>query len=399
MIDSDQETLSTSPDLVLKRSPSWLYPRAAYLHIPFCAHKCGYCDFASVAGQDDLADRYLVALDSEISRTLSSQTLVDTIFVGGGTPTRLNSGQLEKFCKTTQRYFQLAQNGEWTVEANPGTLDAEKVEILKSHGVTRISLGAQSFNLDALAALERNHNPSDVFRSVNLIKSAGLNWSIDLIFGAPGSDSSVWETDMDIALSLSPDHLSCYGLIYEKGTALWKQLQAGQVEPIPEETEANMYERTIERLAESGLIQYEISNYARPGFECRHNLVYWANDAYFGFGLGAARYMNGLRATNIRDLPGYIRRMEQGLDATGPSEQLTLEERARETATLMIRRVQMGINRADFLVRTGFSIDELAGPSIIKHLQNGLLTDDGATIRLTRQGVMLGDTVASDFLD
>jgi oxygen-independent coproporphyrinogen-3 oxidase len=385
--------------MVSKSSPSWIYPRAAYLHIPFCAHKCGYCDFASVAGQDDLADRYLVALESEISRTLSSQTLVDTIFVGGGTPTRLNSGQLEQFCRTTQRHFQLAQNGEWTVEANPGTLDAEKVEILKSHGVTRISLGAQSFNLDALAALERNHNPSDVFRSVDLIKSAGLNWSIDLIFGAPGSNSSVWETDMDIALSLSPDHLSCYGLIYEKGTALWKQLQAGQVEPIPEETEANMYERTIERLAESGLIQYEISNYARPGFECRHNLVYWANDAYFGFGLGAARYMNGLRATNIRDLPGYIRRMDQGLDATGPSEQITPEERARETATLMIRRVQMGINRADFLTRTGFSIDELAGPSIIKHIQNGLLTDDGSTIRLTRQGVMLGDTVASDFLD
>ena len=399
MIDSEQETLSTSPDLVSKSSPSWIYPRAAYLHIPFCAHKCGYCDFASVAGQDDLADRYLVALESEISRTLSSQTLVDTIFVGGGTPTRLNSGQLEQFCRTTQRYFQLAPNGEWTVEANPGTLDAEKVEILKSHGVTRISLGAQSFNLDALAALERNHNPSDVFRSVDLIKSAGLNWSIDLIFGAPGSDSSVWETDMDIALSLSPDHLSCYGLIYEKGTALWKQLQAGQVEPIPEETEANMYERTIERLAVSGLLQYEISNYARPGFECRHNLVYWVNDAYFGFGLGAARYMNGLRATNIRDLPGYIRRMEQGLDATGPSEQLTPEERARETATLMIRRVQMGINRADFRTRTGFSIDELAGPSIIKHIQNGLLTDDGSTIRLTRQGVMLGDTVASDFLD
>jgi oxygen-independent coproporphyrinogen-3 oxidase len=160
-----------------------------------------------------------------------------------------------------------------------------------------------------------------------------------------------------------------------------------------------MYERTIERLAESGLIQYEISNYARPGFECRHNLVYWVNDAYFGFGLGAARYMNGLRATNIRDLPGYIRRMDQGLDATGPSEQLTPEERARETATLMIRRVQMGINRADYLTRTGFSIYELAGPSIIKHIQNGLLTDDGSKIRLTRQGVMLGDTVASDFLD
>lgn len=399
MIGSNQGPLSTSTDKLSILDPSWLFPRAAYIHIPFCAHKCGYCDFASVAGQDELADRYLVALESEISRTLSSQRLVDTIFVGGGTPTRLNTNQLEQFCKITQNFFLLAPDGEWTVEANPGTLDTDKVEILKSHGVTRISLGAQSFNLDALAALERNHNPSDVFRSVDMIRGAELNWSIDLIFGAPDSDASVWEKDMNIALSLTPDHLSCYGLIYEKGTALWKQLQAGLVEPVAEETEADMYERTIDRLAEAGLIQYEISNYARPGFECRHNLVYWANDAYFGFGLGAARYVNGLRATNIRDLPGYIRRMERGLDATGPSEQLTPEERARETATLMIRRVQMGINRSDFLTRTGFSIDELAGPAILRNLQNGLLIDDGTSIRLTRQGVMLGDTVASDFLD
>ena len=236
MIGSNQEPLSSSTDKLSISDPSWIYPRAAYLHIPFCAHKCGYCDFASVAGQDDLADLYLIALESEIRRTLSSQTLVDTIFVGGGTPTRMNAGQLEQFCRITHKFFHLAPDGEYTVEANPGTLDTDKVEILKSYGVTRISLGAQSFNLDALAALERNHKPSDVFRSVDMIRGAGLNWSIDLIFGAPGSDASVWEKDMEVALSLVPDHLSCYGLIYEKGTALWKQLQAGLVEPVADET-------------------------------------------------------------------------------------------------------------------------------------------------------------------
>ena len=383
----------------LNPSQPWIVPRAAYLHIPFCAHKCGYCDFASVAGQDDLADRYLIALEAEIRRSLSSRAPVDTIFVGGGTPTRLNASQLFKFCEITRQYFELAPHGEWTVEANPGTLDSEKVRILKSFGVTRISLGAQSFDTAALAVLERNHKPTDVFRSVDLIRNAGLNWSVDLIFGAPGSVMATWENDLETVLNLAPNHLSCYGLIFEKGTLLWKQLQAGLINPIDEETEANMYESTIDRLAAEGLAQYEISNYAKPGFECRHNLVYWSNDAYFGFGLGAARYQNGLRATNIRDLPGYIKRMENGLDATGPSEQLSPEERARETATLMIRRVQMGINREDFLARTGFILDELATPAILKHVSSGLITDDGTTIRLTRSGVMLGDTVAADFLD
>jgi len=379
--------------------PTWLRPRAAYLHIPFCAHKCGYCDFASVAGQDDLADAYLNALGTEIRRSLDSQPDLETVFVGGGTPTRLNASQLELFCRIVLDRFRLAPGYEWTIEANPGTIDHDKTKILAEHGVTRVSLGAQSFDRNSLEVLERNHDPNDVFRSVELVRNAGLLWSLDLIFGAPGSNLKTWTTDLDTVLALAPDHLSCYGLVYEKGTELWKRLNAGRVKPIDDDTEASMYETTIDRLAEAGLRQYEISNYARPGYECRHNLVYWRNDAYFGFGLGAARYVSGLRATNIRDLPGYIRRIERGDDVTGPSERLSPLERASETATLMIRRTQTGIEREDFRHRTGYDLDGLFGPILLKHTAGGLIVDDNRSIRLTRHGIMLADCVAADFTE
>jgi oxygen-independent coproporphyrinogen-3 oxidase len=385
--------------MVEDKPPPWLVPRSSYLHIPFCAHKCGYCDFASVAGFDHLADEYLTALDSEIERTLNHRAVLDTVFAGGGTPTRLDVGQLERFCRMVRNAFVFAPGYEWTIEANPGTLDRDKVAVLVDHGVTRISLGAQSFDSGSLAALERNHDPADVFRSVEMISLSGLAWSLDLIFGAPGSSLTTWNQDLDTVLALAPNHLSCYGLVYEKGTELWKRLQNGRVTPVDEDIEAAMYESAIGRLADTGLIQYEISNYARPGYECRHNLTYWANDAYYGFGLGAARYVDGLRATNIRDLPGYIRRIREGADVTGPSERLTPHERALETATLMIRRTRIGIDRADFRLRTGYDLDSICGEAVRKHTDGGLLVDDGRSVRLTSRGVMLGDTVASDFTE
>ena len=185
----------------------------------------------------------------------------------------------------------MTPGGEWTVEANPGTLDEAKVEILAAAGVNRISLGAQSFQPDLLKTLERNHAPDEVARAVELVRPRFPRWSLDLIFGVPGSTLRDCETDLDAALALGPSHLSCYGLVYEKGTNLWKQWQAGQVVPVDEDVEREMYEAVIDRLEGAGLPMYEISNYARPGDESRHNLVYWANEAYFGVGLGAARYV------------------------------------------------------------------------------------------------------------
>jgi oxygen-independent coproporphyrinogen III oxidase len=375
----------------------WTWPRAAYVHIPFCAHKCGYCDFASLAGSDHLADRYLEALGREMA-FLGEPQEVDTIFVGGGTPTRLDAGQLERLLTMVRRWFPLTPGGEWTVEANPGTFDEAKADVLASGGVNRVSLGAQSFQPDLLRALERNHAPEEVPKALDIVRPRFPFWSFDLIFGVPGSTPELWADDLDTALQLAPSHLSCYGLVYEKGTALWKQERAGLVRPVEEEAERSMYEHTMDRLAAEGLAMYEISNFARPGHESRHNLVYWANDAYFGVGLGAARYVRGVRSSNTRDLPAYLRRIEDGVEATGPTETLVPEARARETAVLMLRRTVLGLERGDFLRRTGFDIDAITGPELAKHRSGGLIEDDGRRVRFTREGLFLADTVLSDLL-
>ncbi len=378
-------------------APPWVEPRAAYIHVPFCAHRCGYCDFAALAGADHLADRYLDALSREIE-AIGEPREVDTIFIGGGTPTRLSAEQLGRLLTMIRERFRLESGGEWTVEANPGTLDKQKVDVLVEGGVNRVSLGAQSFQPPLLKALERDHDPEDIPKAIDLIRTRFPRWSFDLIFGAPGSTLEHWQADLENALSLKPDHLSCYGLVYEKGTPLHKHWQAGQVLAVDEETERSMYAHTIDRLNLAGLLQYEISNFARPGQESRHNLVYWANEAYFGFGLGAARYIQGVRSTNTREMSAYLRRIESGGSATGPTETLDPEARARETAVLMLRRTQVGLDREDFQHRTGFDLEALAGPAISRAKGFGLLEDDGRRLRFSREGLFLADSVLSELL-
>ena len=381
----------------LPTADPWVCPRAAYVHVPFCAHKCGYCDFASLAGVDHLADRYLTALEREMAMMGAPQE-VETIFIGGGTPTRLDAEGLGRLLAMVRRWYPLAPGGEWTVEANPGTLDEEKADVLASGGVNRVSLGAQSFQPALLKTLERNHAPEEVGRALDWVRPRFPRWSFDLIFGVPGSTAELWASDLDAALELGPAHLSCYGLVYEKGTALWKQWRAGQVHAVAEETERAMYAHTIDRLTRAGLAMYEISNFARPGHESRHNLVYWANDAYFGVGVGAARYVRGVRSVNTRDLFAYLRRVEAGEPATGPTEALDPEARARETAVLMLRRTVLGIDRADFARRTGFELDALAGPVVRQSVARGLLEDDGRRVRLTPEGRFLADSVMAELL-
>ena len=323
---------------------------------------------------------------------------VDTIFVGGGTPTRLEPAQLRRLMNVIRAWFSLRPGGEWTVEANPGTIDLEKVDILAEAGVNRLSLGAQSFQPGLLSTLERNHAPLEVLAAVEMIRTRIERWSLDLIFGIPGSTLADCEADLDAALALGPSHLSCYGLVYEKGTSLWKQWHDGQVKEVDEEVERQMYETVIDRLEAAGLTMYEISNYARDGHESRHNLVYWANDAYFGVGLGAASYVRGVRSVNTRDLSAYLRRIEAGEPATGPSETLGPEARARETAVLMLRRTVMGIDREDFQLRTDHGLDQLIGPEIMKFVGQGLLEDDGHRVRLTREGRYLADRVLCELV-
>ena len=274
--------------IAVNEAPPWVWPRAAYLHVPFCAHHCGYCDFAIAVGQDHLIDLYLDALDAEMA-TLETPQLMATLFIGGGTPTHLTAGQLARLLSSIRRWLPLESGGEWSIEANPDTLDDDKIAILANHGVNRVSLGAQSFHPHLLEVLDRRHSPSQVGQAVERVRRRIPAVSLDLIFGAPGQTEAEWRADLAGALALQPDHLSSYGLTYEKGTPLWKRRQRGQVRPLDEDAELALYSTAINVLEAAGFEHYEISSFARPGRRCRHNEVYWANEAYFGYGMGAAR--------------------------------------------------------------------------------------------------------------
>ncbi|MFO0844806.1 MAG: radical SAM family heme chaperone HemW [Gemmataceae bacterium] len=376
--------------------PPWLQPRAAYVHVPFCAHHCGYCDFAVVAGRDALIDRYLDALAAEVA-TLGQPCQVETLFLGGGTPTHLTPGQLGRLLTMLTRWLPLAPGGEFSVEANPDTLTEEKVAVLAGYGVNRVSLGAQSFHAGTLAVLERSHDPAAIAPAVGRVKAAGLVVSLDLIFGVPGQALDGWRADLDAALVLGPDHVSTYGLTYEKGTPLWKQRRAGRLVQLDEDAELAMYRLAIDTLESAGLVRYEVSNFAQPGRRCRHNQVYWANHAYHGFGLGAARYVQGTREVNTRDLDGYIRKALAGQPVARHSERLGPEERARETMAVQLRRAE-GIDRAGFEAQTGFPLDAVAGERLLRLVEQGLLGDDGARVALTRRGLVVADAVVERLL-
>jgi len=375
------------------QAPPWIWPRAAYVHVPFCAHHCCYCDFAVAAGQDHLIDSYLHALGRELA-TLGEPQHVTTLFLGGGTPTHLESPALKRLLETVLTWLPLEDGGEFSVEGNPALLTADRVAILAEHGVNRLSLGAQSFHSDTLTTLERDHRAGDIHRAVKTAQARIENVSLDLIFGVPGQSLELWTADLAEAVALGIGHISTYGLTYEKGTRLWKDRERGQVAALDEETELAMYLKAMEVLEAAGLEQYEISSFARPGRTCRHNQVYWANHAYFGFGLGAARYALGRREVNTRDLQTYIRRTMAGASAIMQSEELNAEERARETLTLNLRRVG-GVKRQEFLEQTGFDVSFLAGNAIRRHVEQGLLEDDDECIRLTRRGRCVADIVAA----
>jgi oxygen-independent coproporphyrinogen-3 oxidase len=349
-----------------------------------------------VAGQDQWIDLYLDALAAELA-TLGEPQPVETVFLGGGTPTYLAPRRLDRLLADVTRWLPALPGHEFSVEANPGTLDADKVAVLAARGVNRISLGAQSFHPHLLRVLERDHRPDDVPRAVGLLKRSIAQVSLDLIFGVPGQILADWEADLRLALDLEPDHVSTYGLTYEKGTRLWKQRRRGEVRPLDEEAELALYAHAIDTLEGAGFEQYEISSFARPGRRCRHNQVYWANHAYFGFGLGAARYVRGRRELNTRDLHGYIRRTLAGEAATLQGEALPPDERARETMAVQLRRAE-GIDRATFREQTGFALDALAGPAVQRHVALGLLADDGRGVRLTRRGKYVADAVIEALL-
>lgn len=376
--------------------PPWIWPRSAYIHIPFCAHHCGYCDFAVAVGHDDRIDEYLRALEAELSRLEEPQP-VRTLFFGGGTPTYLSPRQLETLLGIVGKWLILEPGFEMSIEGNPAGLDDDKVRVLADHGVNRVSLGAQSFDPALLRVLERDHLPDDVPRAVERLRRRMDNISLDLIFGVPGQTVAQWHADLDRALALEPQHVSTYGLTYEKGTRLWKQRQEGRVRALDEDSELAMYTGAMDRLAAPGFEHYEISNHARPGFQCRHNQMYWANEAHFAFGVGAASYIRGVRRLNSRDLRTYMRRALAGEPTHFQSEELPPRERAIETAVIQLRRAA-GIERADFCAQTGFTLDALAAPALGRMVELALLADDGNRVALTRNGKCVADSVIEEVM-
>lgn len=371
----------------------WIRPRTAYIHIPFCAHQCGYCDFAVSAGDDDLIDPYLDALELELHRP-GEPMPVESIFIGGGTPTYLDASRLTRLMNLIAKRFPFLDypNREYSIESTPESLDQEKIAILAEGGINRVSIGVQSFQSRLLTALDRAHGVDQISRAVELVRRRIPSYSLDLIFAAPSQTLAEWDRDLAIAVHHEPDHISTYGLTYEKGTPIWKQRQRGLLKTVDENDELAMYELAMDRLTTSGFEQYEISNFARPGYRCRHNERYWANEAYYGFGVGAARYVELTRELNVRDTALYIRRLKEGTTPVFQSECLPPRERAFETLAVQLRRSD-GISRSPFLVQTEFELDSLVGQQIAGFVSNGLITDDGSHVALTRRGRCVADAM------
>jgi len=371
-------------------------PTAAYIHVPFCAHRCGYCDFTLVAGKDHLIAEYLKALELQLQE-LGSPRQVETLFLGGGTPSHLSIEQLTQLFELLTKWFHLSDDYEFSIEVNPIDITAEKAQLFGAAGINRVSLGVQSFDKEVLKLLERDHSPHDVEIAFERLQPVIGNLAFDLIFGVPGQSKKIWEESLVRATELGPQHISTYGLTYEKGTSFWTRREKRELLPVSEDVDYSMYQFTLEFLQTAGFAQYEISNFAQSGFECRHNNVYWAGKEFYAFGPGAARYLDGRRETNHRSVTTWIKRMTSGQTPIAEAETLSPEDRARELIVLGLRRTA-GILRDEFQKQSGFDLDELAGEIIKKQIDAGLIEDFSTGIRLTRSGLFLADTVVVDFL-
>jgi putative oxygen-independent coproporphyrinogen III oxidase len=377
-------------------------PKAVYIHIPFCTNKCHYCDFNSYVLKGQPIMDYLRALEREMERTALRfpPERIETIFVGGGTPTVLLPEQMEYFLRTVKQYFPFdPKETEFTMEANPGTTDEAKLQAMREGGVNRLSFGVQSFDNRLLAGIGRIHNTDDVYRSIENARKAGfLNLSIDLMFGLPQQTLDMLESSVNAALALNLEHYSIYGLKVEENT-LFHTLYEKNDLPLPsEEQELEMYKLIMRRLREAGYVQYEISNFARKGFESRHNMTYWRNMPYYGLGAGAHGYVHGMRHVNRKGIQEYIDAAQNGLPVLETTN--VSQEEAMEDFMMVGLRMLRGVVKADFFMQFGSSMDERFGAVIDRLLSKGLLesTEDGDGYRLSEEGIVLGNEVFAEFV-
>jgi oxygen-independent coproporphyrinogen-3 oxidase len=378
---------------------------ALYLHFPFCVSKCAYCDFASFPlhcmGGLTAARRYLHALAVELDRRAASDEFsaatIETIYLGGGTPTALPAEWLAEMLARVGRRFAIAPEAEVTVEANPGTVDREKLETLRGAGVNRLSLGVQSFRDEELQLLGRVHTAAEAVQAVEQARAAGFdNLSLDLISGLPGQTAAQWRESVARAAALSPEHISAYGLSLEEGTPLAEAVQNGRL-PAPEEDEgAEMYRLTEEALAEAGYEHYEISNYARPGRHCRHNRKYWAGDEYLGLGSSAHSHRGGVRWNNLPAPAVYVEWLERGLLPTARAEALSARDRVGELLMLGLRRAE-GVSEEEIAARTGLAPRDVFADEIRRLGERGLLVRSDRRLQMPRRWWLVSNEVLCEF--
>jgi oxygen-independent coproporphyrinogen-3 oxidase len=358
-----------------------------------------------VAGRDDLVERYFAAVGRELERVSpaaesgdgSACLELDTLYLGGGTPSHLGPAGLRRLFAILLAWLRLASDAEVSLEANPLDITADFVAAARDCGVTRVSLGGQSLDAATLRALDRDHEPDDVRRAVGLLRDAGLVVSLDLMTAAPGQSLTAVEQDLAAAVSLAPEHVSVYCLTWEQGTAFAAARRRGKLAAAPEDLERAMFEAAIDRLEAAGYEHYEVSNFARIGHRCRHNEAYWDCRPWEAFGPGAARFDGRARTTNHRSTTTWIKRVLAGEDYSGDVDAMSAEEAARERLVVGLRRRE-GVDRVVFQEASGCDLDQVAGPAVAGWVGAGFATDDGLIVRLTRAGLLVSDTLWADVL-
>ncbi len=371
-----------------------------YIHIPFCLSKCPYCSFVSWPGMDGLYQRYVAALlrEAEGLRPDVSELPLSTLFMGGGTPSLLAAEEVAAIVTGCKEIFGFRDQAEISIEANPKTIDLEKLTLLRCSGINRLSIGVQSFNDRELKALGRPYSAADAATAIHLARAAGFdNISLDLMYGLPGQDHKSWRQSLEQALSLTPDHLSLYELTVEQGTPYHLQLGKGLLELPDEEEIAAMDQITASLCQGAGLAHYEISNYARPGYECRHNINYWQNGPYLALGAGAFGCVAGRRQQRISDPLRYCELIESGQSVIVEEECLEREASFRESV-IMGLRMHRGVSREGLRRRYGMDVNACYGDILIRLLDQGLLEMSADHLRLTPRGRIFANQVMAELV-
>jgi len=370
-------------------------PTSAYVHIPFCTQICYYCDFSKVFIKNQPVDSYLEHLIEEYDSYDIKK--LRTLYIGGGTPTALSAPQLAFLLERLTDKLDLSYLEELTIEANPGDLDQEKIAVLKDSPVNRVSLGVQTFNDRMLKQIGRSHLEKDIYENIANLKKAGFdNISIDLIYALPKQTMEDVKINVAKAIALDIPHMSLYSLILENHTVFMNRMRRGKL-PLPkEDLEAEMFEYIIAELEKAGFEHYEISNFSKPGFESRHNLMYWDNAEYYGIGAGASGYVDGVRYKNHGPIRHYLQAVEAG-NARVQEEELTLHEKMEEEMFLGLRK-KSGVSKKRFEEKFGLSFEDQYGAVVTELTEQGLLVPDRDIVRMTKKGLFLGDTVAEKFI-